>query len=613
MNRLAATARINATRRARAAFTLTELVVAVGAAAILTASVGLLFRSVGDLASAGVAATELDQVARVIERQLRDDIAAFNRLPPEEAFLAIRFREVGDIDRSGVANADGERPIYLRADDRTADITDFPTANDLARPYAGDGTRRGRGVTTRVDEVIFVGQGSFVSAQGASAASAHARFFWGHGLKPLPDRDPDLRPDPVTTLVPPARREYIPDGDFGIRQGEAFGFMAGSSFANGAYTSTGRNEYATDWPLARQTSLLYGGAAISNSSLPFSSPLPENLTYAPYIRDQEAQDRFGASAAWTLPEFGLLPESVDAQFPDPRYLGGGRTDIVAQSLLDVRRWLEGDPPAALGLTNTATAFSDGWLATQAAPENSFLWQRAQGNRVFNLVVLQSAIAGAFARPLVDDTPPVIVPRRFDFSASGASFREPPEAALMDLHALVASRCSRFEVAWNDGTIATDTIVIGDLEYRPGDRIWFDISPILNQQGQIIQRNTYADWRRWAQSNPRSIRFARLDADNPEIINNDAIGATTLAGPSFNSLDSRWYDPAFTGGSLLPNGAFGPEAYAIWGFRTPLDNGNYGPAWPKPTLLRVRMTLHDAQLRSPEGKTYEFVYSLSNTR
>lgn len=599
---------------ARGAFTLTELVVAVGAAAILTASVGVLFRSVGDLTSAGVAATELDQVARVIERQMRDDISAFNRLPADQAFLAIRFREVGDIDRNGAASADGERPIYLREADRQADVVRFPAVGEPDRPYRGDGTTRGRGVTTRVDEVIFLGKGTFVSAQGASAASAHARISWGHGLKPLPDPNPALDPDAATGLTPAARRMNIPDGDFGSRSGEPFSYLQG--IATAGFEATGRNEYATDWPLARHTLLLYGGAAISNSSRPFSSPLPEELTFAPYIRDQESQERFAASGGWSIPAFGRTPTGVDVQFPDPRFVGAGRTDIAAQSITDVRRWLEGDPPLALGLQNTATAYSEGWLADPTAPENLRLWVRDENDRALNLRLLQSAIAGVFARPLVEDRPPVILPRRFDPGATNQAFREPPEASMMDLHALVASRCSRFEVAWNDGTVAIADIDVngdGDPDYRAGDRIWFDISPILNASGQIIRRSTYADWRQWGFSNPRTVRFARLDADNPEIIQPDVIGASTLTGPSISFLDSRWYDPGFTGGSLLPNGNFGPEAFAIWGFRTPLANGDYAGAWPKPTLLRVRMTLHDAQLRSPEGKTYEFVYSLSNAR
>ena len=466
--------------------------------------------------------------------------------------------------------------------------------------------------------MIFLGRGIFTSAQGSAAVSGHARFYWGHGQRPLPDPNPDLQPDPVTRLVPASRRMYAPDGDFGMRRGETFRYLEGATLVT--YTSTGRNEYATDWALARQAALLYGGSAISHSNRPFSSPLPDELTFAPLIRDQESQERFGANqGSWTIPVYGLAPDRVDYQFPDPRYLGGGRTDIVAQSINDVRRWLEGDPPATLGTPNVALPFGEGLLSDPAAFENTPLWVRAPANRDFNLMVSQAAIAGAFIRPLLDDRPPQITQRRFDFSAANQAFREPPETALMDLHALIATRCSRFEVAWNDGTIATSQLDVnndGLADFFPGDRIWFDITPILDDRGQIIRRNTYADWLRWAQANPRSVRFARLDSDIPEVINPDIIGATTAAGssPPFRLLDARWYDPAYTGGSLIAStGAFGPEAYAIWGFRAPLANGDYGPAWPKPTLIRVRMTLHDSQLRSTEGRTYEFVYSLSNAR
>ena len=71
-----------------------------------------------------------------------------------------------------------------------------------------------------------------------------------------------------------------------------------------------------------------------------------------------------------------------------------------------------------------------------------------------------------------------------------------------------------------------------------------------------------------------------------------------------------YDAAITGGNTLADGSLGPEAYAIWGFRTPQTDGRYDRPWPKPTMIRVRTTLHDRELRTPEGKSYEFIFPIT---
>jgi type II secretory pathway pseudopilin PulG len=624
--------------RSARAFTLPELVVAVGAAAILTASVGVLFRSVGDLSSTGVASVQLDAAARVMEKQLRDDFAALSNLSAEETFFAIRFREVGDIDRDAMLQtSDGEHPIYLTADDRQFDL-------ELEiDPYTrdADGVQISRAITTRLDEMAFLAEGAFVSAQtwGGSGAveSPHARIYWGHGLKPLPDDEFVNDVDPLTGLpIRPVRRN-LPDGDFGARAGDSFVFARGLSVED-SLNATGRNEYATGWSLARQASLLYGGNAAS-VAVPVT-PLTQTIGdrwFAPYIRDQELFFRFGE---WTMvpayrdiADFSKPLEYDNPGVSEPRFMQTGRVDVINQDLTDVRRWLEGEIPGQYAGAYSSGAFADSLSSRYPLPAGSGLivtqplWDRSYGSTQPpppNDIVadLQSAIAGVFSRPLLEDRSAQIIDRRYDASVTGDDYRERPEADLFDTHALMATRCSRFEIAWTDGSVAIEDIDVngdGVFDYRAGDVIWFDISPILNDAGTIIRLNTLADW--LASPDSGSVRFADpqlavIGRDAyvkfPEILNSDRIALSSIAGATnaLRTLNQNLYDYRFTGGSVLPDGDAGPEAYAIWGFREPNADGRYGRPWPKPTMIRVRTTLHDRELRTREGKSYEFIFPIT---
>lgn len=652
------------------AFTLTELVVAVGSAALLTAAVGVLFRSVGDLSSAGTSAAKLDSAARIIERRLRDDFASLSELAVDETFFAIRFREVGDINRNGrVDAATDERAIYLTPADRDADV------NAQVDPYDTSGQFPSRAVTTRLDEMIFLARGSYLSAQLGQrpVEAAHARISWGHGLRPL--RDPDFTgdADTATGAIVPPRRQYVPDGDFGTRAGETFDFAPGTGVEQAGLRSSGRNEHAANFPLTRHQLLLYGGNAPSNHFDPTmisdapaspwraSQPIGDRL-FAPYISDVQTFDRFGE---WTfsyndMPDLGDRPKADREGIAEPMWIQSGRVDIAMQDLADVRRWLEGELPRPTqnDPINYAGAYGAGPfndpLASLGNPDAGVpasgafdarpLWSRFtsppnDGAALLNLVAAQSAIAGVFSRILVDDEPP-IVGRRFDPTQTDPNeFRESPSALAMDTHALIAANCSRFEIAWTDGSYVNtangdglDVNNDGVIDYRNGDLVWFDISPIVDRTGAVLRRNTLADW--LGSSDAQFVRFAnplynrdaniplndlRTQAQHlfPEVLNSaasDLITATSDEG----GLPARdlfvgaplLYDRVLTGGAVRPGGGDGSEAYAIWGFREPLANGRYGRPWPKPAMIRVRMTLHDRDQRTPEGKTYEFILPIS---
>lgn len=699
------------------AFTLVELLVAVGVVSFLIVGIGQIFRSVGGLVSVGSAVTEVEQMARAIERQLRDDFAALSAMRSEDTFIAIRMREAGDINRNGSLDPN-ERAIYLTMEDRDADIRDIGDGLFNA-PYE-DGSRA---VTVRLDELMFLAEapigGTYTSFEqsryGNTVASApSARIYYGHMLRP--PSDPNWPPDDAANNPPRVpQRMFIPDGDFGegVPDGGAltdpnrYAVMLNSFYGNSAdfADATGRNEYASEWLLGRQALLLAGGTAAGNSESAFSPTVFENeREYAPFIRDLETLDRFwgvnGGGYGYDLdfqgPRSGIINQFSDIyEPPGMRLIHHGRTDMVAQTLTDVRRWLEGEPwPSGSSPTTPPEfanqrsyaisdgrfgigAFSDPYLSwsSNAIPDNEFgsfsatnfvptvrglLWQRPEpgltNDQSYYLTRrgVRSAIAGAFTRILADDQP-----AHFDRIRDTAginyeivNFEAPSDSedVYMDAHAILANQCSNFEIAWRladpDWPVAQEDIDInndGTPEFRPGDRVWIDITP-LDPDNEFTTRSTVQRWLNTLDPNgqltgqPPSFGATPTASNNfapffgadatqqPEVgyeewrgmpqgygryFSNTVVQPTQTRHPFFASSADEGFPPPYnqeiSGGA--PENT--PEYLAIWPFRTPsLSGGFTDEAFPKKLQFRVRMTLHDTQNRIKGGRTFEYVFDVA---
>jgi len=449
------------------AFTLVELLVAIAVVAFLMVGVGQIFRSVGDLTSTGTALAEVEQMARAIERQMRDDFEALSSMAPDQTFIAIRMREVGDTNRNKRLDAD-EIAVYLTQEDRDADGRDI-----------GDGVIDGpydegsRAVTVRLDEIAFLAaplNGGFESYEqgefgGTGVIASEARIYYGHGLRPprdpnWPPEDPD---DPASPRVP--QRLYFPDGDFAQGPGQLandpndaenrFVRDLGGEYSAGGFdtgdfmNATGRNEFAGSWALTRQALLLGGGDVAGPQDTALApAAVGNSREHAPYIRDLETLDRFWGFAGLGPYNFGLDhvgPRSgrydarnVSETFPSaPRLIQHGRVDICAQGLRDVRRWLEGEPWPDTGATTplaidqqvsapfesgrfSSAASEDGYATNIGFTDSAFnnptrgpraaLWQRPDPSGSAPTPYLQTregvraAIAGAMTRLLVEDDP-----------------------------------------------------------------------------------------------------------------------------------------------------------------------------------------------------------------
>ena len=685
-------------------FTLVELLVAIAIISFLMVGVGQIFKSVSELVSGGTAAAEVEQMARAIERQMRDDFASLNAMSSDQTFIAIRMRELGDVNRNKTLDTD-ETAVYISQADRDADDRDI--ADGLFdNPYEPGS----RAVTVRLDEIMFLGM--FIGREAAYQSFEQmkhdrpdtlrpdiARIYYGQALRP--PRDPNWPPAADASNPPRVpQRIFLPDGDFGQRRGDKNRFVTDLA---AAYTdamdftdTTGRNEYAGDFILARQALLLAGGNAAGNvttrngdSSALTPAQFGDEREYAPYIRDLETLSRFwgvGGQGPYNFqldhqgPRSGVYDgRNISGTFPPaPRLIQHGRVDICAQDRNDVQRWLEGEPWPTNGITpvsltrdpkQQANAFNAGRFSLGAERDGyqngqfsstfdddtdsprAMLWQQPDPKVNLSLAYtgvrrgIRAAIAGAFTRLLVDDEPPFIDrsrdrgPSSITYPIDNIEAPSDAEDAYMDQHAVLATQCSNFEIAWRYASpdwprAEKDIDVNGDSipEFRTGDRIWIDITPLdpnnpdqtrstvqywtnhLDQAGAspgfgpipasggfdpIADGSTqpeigYADWR----NPPGQVlgrTFRRAVAQNPTQTDNSDI---------FIPL----YNPDISMGA--PAGA--DEYLAVWPFHPPAATGDgYDPApFPKRLQIRVRMTLHDKQNRIPGGRKFEFIFNVS---
>ncbi len=229
----------------RLGFTLIELIVAVGAFAIVAVSVATIFSSVGDTIGAGRRQSRLNQLTAQIERVMRDDFERMTR----DGFLVIRNEWAINVD-DAQPDADGDG--YT---DRL-NVSNFP----------GDPSPRPR----RVDQIMFFARGDFETARtpvqpGFVASASEARIWYGHGQRKYNDGDPLADEDsnyPGTYEDP--RLDDTMQG-FGLSGKPALDRLGYNPEIPGLINP---NRYAADWSLLRHVTLLVPPADPLAQSLP---------------------------------------------------------------------------------------------------------------------------------------------------------------------------------------------------------------------------------------------------------------------------------------------------------------------------------------------------------
>jgi type II secretory pathway pseudopilin PulG len=203
---------------ARRAFTLSEIVVAIGLLAIVGVVVGTIFASVGDTVTQGREVSNLNRFVARVERTMRRD---FENMVRENGFMVIRN------ETTSLYN--GTNPTRL------------PVALTVTDPAP-----RPR----RIDEIMFFARDEFTSKRtplhpDMIARSDTARIYYGHGQQ-MPE---DLGGDPANPdLTTPYARPRI-DEPMSANPNTRLGQPSSLGVVN-------PNEFASNWSLLRHATLL---------------------------------------------------------------------------------------------------------------------------------------------------------------------------------------------------------------------------------------------------------------------------------------------------------------------------------------------------------------------
>lgn len=367
-------------RRPRRAFTLVELLVAIGAVALVAVGIAAIFESIGDTVSGGRRVSQLNQYAALIERQMRADFGAMSR----DGVLVIKHN-YADADGDGVIDLTGSSDHVLNA----------PTQR------AGDGRIR------RTDELLFFTRGDFTSARtpvvpGFNARANEAMIYYGHGI----------RLDPVEDVVGRNMgggqvrydRPQVSDGVFSNSPGAVdgdrrFDAERALGYLDSSYT-TNPNRFAGDWTLLRHVTLL-GQPNSADRNLPVDNAFWDDLGFRTSGRfaalDSEVQLGSQPAAASAFSHVAaVLPQDLDFPFirtevnADRERLpsrASGLVDAATSDLAEIRRiimdagefpWEVFADPAMLDPTGPAYILDDEYSATLNLndPNNNLLHMHA---------------------------------------------------------------------------------------------------------------------------------------------------------------------------------------------------------------------------------------------
>lgn len=295
--------------RRRLAFTLLELMVAVGASVLIALALAQLFRTTGDTVTKGRRAAYFNSYAAMIQRTLAADFAQMSR----SGYMVIRH----EVTSNEPTNTNPNAPAPTQA------------KVNLFRGQAAAAAR-----PRRIDELMFFAEGSFASAREAAhpdlvARSSQARIYYGHG-KVAPSNPTPGAPNYAVNTV--------------------FNF---NNVAAGRFGEVGRpNTFASDWILLRHQTLLAVPGAISRD-FPVQTPdqvwglNPTGNTLL-RMQDRDRQIAVTPAAASIFRAMNRAPQPnnpnaypVQGGWARPNILtfNSGLVDIATTDLAEVRAYV----------------------------------------------------------------------------------------------------------------------------------------------------------------------------------------------------------------------------------------------------------------------------------
>jgi prepilin-type N-terminal cleavage/methylation domain-containing protein len=552
----------------RQGFTLTEMLVAVGAMALLALGVAQVFSLTTRTVAAGRRLSNLNAVASATERQMRADFASLTSRGP----LVIRNQMLNN----GAA------------------IDAYP-ADPQPRPRRGD-------------EIIFAASGQFtslqqpVTAQGTPVTAPEAFVYYGHG----------------------ARQDPLGAGNSGFSTPVNIADTNASAPPLGVNTGPGGskvNQYAAEWTLVRRAFVMSPPSTMTQRIIPPGQGFTAAFTFdtATEIAGVPAVPSPNRSDANNWNSYSLSTPSLrGAVIPT---LSSGVVDIIAMDLRAVA--------AQLADVNTLTFTSFGDPFAMAATSNQMpVGLNASGGASMQaqqawMRGLLPADSDAGRRIRVETT----VPDFLNFNGGAATPVQKADQLMLTSGAFLP-RCSEFIVEYSFGAAHSNTIGppadIGAVYWHGLERVT-GINPAVNDYGKRVVR--YRDWvtanngtplaqavrRRDPSSLPSSDRavarvvYLQPDLIDPEFINPWGSGAAWNSSPTtvyaMFGLNDPLYAPKTT---LLAKDVNGNGQYD-WADGDVLQEPESLP-WARPTMIRITFTLCDPTDPSIE-QTFQFVFDL----
>lgn len=625
-------------------FTLVEILIAVGALALIAVGISQVFRATGDTVRAGRRISNLNAYASLIERQLRDDFSKITR----DGFLLIRNERIwkdGD---------PGNREL-VGANARNAGVPLVPGHDASSRPR-------------RADEIMFFVTGDFVTKRPPAipdrvARAPAARIYIGHGLR----RDPKH-----PAYAAPVQ---LDDDNTTTRLAVAPPLTLGMSGPNG---TVGPNQAAAEWTLLRHVTLLTPpNPAKMDGVVPGlpGSPLQNTrlldgmwqIAGQPAVRSIFRSFNGGAESAYS----GFAPHAdevlhrglVNLPNEGPSF-GCGAIDIATTDLTEIRALIH----AATTINDPATGWRGGLpgdLDARKAIEIQDNMMAGWPTRVPRVVqLIPGTLVGSAveimqawmrdALPVDSDAPTLGSsndrggriryepappnPLCLDIPGAGATFTPPGAAGqsvqremeradqlMLSAHNFVPG-CSEFIVEWSWG----DTYPSNDP--RVGQIIWHGLERQVDIDGngrssnQLEERiaTTYID-----AITPFRQRFVRRDGSIGERVVPGLLVNTNGEGtgyPGTDGLDNIQYNyfgyinPTYEPAGN-PDDPTDPPPVPNPGLLVDVNgNGRYDPndgdkyndpeviPWPWPRLIRITMSLVDPSDPTIE-QTYQFIFDL----
>ncbi len=239
------------------AFTLVEMLVAIGAVALVSVGLAAIFQTVGKTVTTGKRVSLLTQQAAILEEQMREDFAHMTR----DGFMVIRHQFTIDA-RPGNEYPQVVAPIRYKGDP------------NFGRPR-------------RIDELMFFANGEYRTSRedmipGRTAHSRAARIYYGHGAKGAPQAATATDEwydyfNPEFNNMSWYGWESSPfpgDSVATTSQHRLGGLIPPPPRQNGGYQLAGVNYYAADWNLLRHATVLQRPTTSAAGGWPSDVPVP---------------------------------------------------------------------------------------------------------------------------------------------------------------------------------------------------------------------------------------------------------------------------------------------------------------------------------------------------